>query len=129
MAAHTNPSSDLTAIIEQRIQALTVDELARLTAQVSRVQADHFDIIAIDEAAAFLKIHPITLRRNAVTWGIPHKRMGTEWRFLAQTPTRMGTGRRGSGLNDAIPAIAGIFSARMFPPARRNKASVRASIN
>ena len=80
MAAHTNPSSDLTAIIEQRIQALTIDELARLSAQVSRVQADD-DIIAIDEAAALLKIHPITLRRNAVAWGVPHKRMGTEWRF------------------------------------------------
>ena len=39
------------------------------------------DIIDAKEAAALLKVHPITLRRKAVAWGVPHRRLGTEWRF------------------------------------------------
>jgi excisionase family DNA binding protein len=39
------------------------------------------DIFTVAEAAALLRVHPITLRRRAVEWGVPHKRLGSEWRF------------------------------------------------
>ena len=39
------------------------------------------DILTTDEAAALLRVHPITLRKRATAWGVPHKRLGTEWRF------------------------------------------------
>ena len=45
-----------------------------------RLQAET-DIIGVGEAAAMLKVHPITLRNKAVAWGVPYKRLGTEWRF------------------------------------------------
>ena len=41
----------------------------------------HGDVLNVIEAAALLRIHPVTLRRRAVTWGVPHKRLGVEWRF------------------------------------------------
>jgi excisionase family DNA binding protein len=39
------------------------------------------DILTITEAAALLWVHPVTLRKRAVTWGVPHRRLGAEWRF------------------------------------------------
>jgi excisionase family DNA binding protein len=39
------------------------------------------DVLNLAEAAALLKVHPETLRRRAVAWGAPHKRLGSEWRF------------------------------------------------
>jgi excisionase family DNA binding protein len=39
------------------------------------------DVLTIKEAAVLLRVHPVTLRRKAVDWGVPHKRLGTEWRF------------------------------------------------
>jgi excisionase family DNA binding protein len=39
------------------------------------------DVLTVVEAAALLKVHPVTLRKRAVEWGVPHKRLGTEWRF------------------------------------------------
>jgi excisionase family DNA binding protein len=48
---------------------------------VNQQQPSEADIIDAKEAAALLKVHPITLRRKAVAWGVPHRRLGTEWRF------------------------------------------------
>jgi excisionase family DNA binding protein len=45
-----------------------------------RVSEDN-DILTLSEAAALLRVHPVTLRRLAVAWGVPHKRLGAEWRF------------------------------------------------
>ena len=67
---------ELAAVIEARIRSLSVAELA----QFIRLEGE-YDVIDADEAAALLKIHPITLRKKAVAWGVPHKRLGTEWRF------------------------------------------------
>jgi excisionase family DNA binding protein len=39
------------------------------------------DILTIKEAAALLRVHPVTLRKRAVAWGVPHRRLGAEWRF------------------------------------------------
>jgi excisionase family DNA binding protein len=39
------------------------------------------DVLTLTEAAALLRVHPVTLRKRAVAWGVPHKRLGAEWRF------------------------------------------------
>jgi excisionase family DNA binding protein len=39
------------------------------------------DVLTMAEAAALLRVHPVTLRKRAVAWGVPHKRLGSEWRF------------------------------------------------
>ena len=39
------------------------------------------DIVGLPAAAALLHVHAETLRRRAVAWGVPHKRLGTAWRF------------------------------------------------
>jgi excisionase family DNA binding protein len=39
------------------------------------------DVLTIVEAAALLRVHPVTLRKRAVAWGLPHRRLGSEWRF------------------------------------------------
>jgi excisionase family DNA binding protein len=39
------------------------------------------DVLNVIEAAALLRIHPVTLRKKAVEWGVPHRRLGSEWRF------------------------------------------------
>jgi excisionase family DNA binding protein len=39
------------------------------------------DVITLEEAAAILRVHPVTLRKKAADWGVPHKRLGTAWRF------------------------------------------------
>ena len=39
------------------------------------------DILTVAEAAKLLRVHPVTLRRRAVEWCVPHKRLGAEWRF------------------------------------------------
>ena len=38
-------------------------------------------VLNVNEAASLLRVHPVTLRKRAVKWGIPHKRLGSEWRF------------------------------------------------
>jgi hypothetical protein len=38
------------------------------------------DVLTLNEAAA-LRVHPVTLRKRAVAWGVPHRRLGAEWRF------------------------------------------------
>jgi excisionase family DNA binding protein len=45
------------------------------------VQTETDDVLKVVEAAALLRVHPVTLRKRAVKWGIPHKRLGSEWRF------------------------------------------------
>ena len=42
---------------------------------------DNYDVITLNEAAALLRVHPVTLRKRAVKWGVPHRRLGAEWRF------------------------------------------------
>jgi excisionase family DNA binding protein len=39
------------------------------------------DVLTLTEAAALLRVHPVTLRKRAVKWGVPHRRLGSEWRF------------------------------------------------
>lgn len=39
------------------------------------------DILTLSEAAALLRVHPVTLRKRAAAWGVPHRRLGAEWRF------------------------------------------------
>lgn len=39
------------------------------------------DVLTLGEAAAILRVHPVTLRKRAAAWGVPHKRLGAEWRF------------------------------------------------
>ncbi len=38
--------------------------------------------MTLAEAADFIRVHPVTLRKRAVAWKVPHKRFGSEWRFL-----------------------------------------------
>jgi hypothetical protein len=39
------------------------------------------DVLTLTEAAALLRVHPVTLRKRAVAWAVPHRRLGAEWRF------------------------------------------------
>ncbi len=39
------------------------------------------DVLNLREAAALLRVHPVSLRKRAVAWGVPHRRLGAEWRF------------------------------------------------
>ena len=39
------------------------------------------DIVGLAGAAMLLQVHAETLRRRAVAWGVPHKRLGSAWRF------------------------------------------------
>jgi excisionase family DNA binding protein len=39
------------------------------------------DVLTVIEAAALLRVHPVTLRKKATAWGVPHRRLGSEWRF------------------------------------------------
>lgn len=46
------------------------------------------DIVGLKGAAALLQVHPETLRRQAVAWGVPHRRLGASWRFSREVLTR-----------------------------------------
>ena len=39
------------------------------------------DVMTLAEAAAFLKVHPRTIIRKADALHIPHRRLGSLWRF------------------------------------------------
>ena len=56
----------------------------RHTLSPAEVMALEYDILTTEEAAALLRVHPDTLRRKAADWGVPHKRLGTEFRFSKQ---------------------------------------------
>jgi len=45
------------------------------------------DVLTLGEAAAILRVHPVTLRKRAVAWGVPHRRLGAEWRFSRKVLT------------------------------------------
>jgi excisionase family DNA binding protein len=49
---------------------------------------EEYDVLTIDEAAALLRVHPVTLRKRAVKWGVPHRRLGAEWRFSRKVLTQ-----------------------------------------
>lgn len=42
------------------------------------------DVMDVCQAAAWLKIHPVTLRRLAASGLIPAKKLGNQWRFSRQ---------------------------------------------
>jgi hypothetical protein len=48
---------------------------------------DNNDVLTLNEAAVLLRVHPVTLRKRAVAWAIPHRRLGTEWRFSRNVTT------------------------------------------
>lgn len=39
------------------------------------------DVLNTAEAAALLRVHPVTLRKKAAEWGIPHRRLSSDFRF------------------------------------------------
>jgi len=39
------------------------------------------DVMLLPEAAAFLRCHPETLKKICKTGGVPHRRVGSGWRF------------------------------------------------
>lgn len=45
------------------------------------ISSEQSDVLTLAEAAAVLRVHPVTLRKRALKWGVPHKRLGSEWRF------------------------------------------------
>lgn len=51
------------------------------------VVSEENDVLTLREAAALLRVHPVTLQRRAVAWGVPHKRLGAEWRFSRKVLT------------------------------------------
>jgi excisionase family DNA binding protein len=51
-------------------------------------EPEEYDVLTIDEAAALLRVHPVTLRKRAVKWGVPHRRLGSEWRFSRKVLTQ-----------------------------------------
>ena len=48
---------------------------------------DNNDVITLNEAAELLRVHPVTLRKRAVAWGVPHRLLGAEWRFSRKVLT------------------------------------------
>jgi excisionase family DNA binding protein len=42
---------------------------------------DDDDVLTLEQAARYLKCHPVTLKRRAKILHIPHKRLGSLWRF------------------------------------------------
>jgi len=39
------------------------------------------DVWTLEQAAEYLKCHPVTLKRRASILHIPHRRLGSLWRF------------------------------------------------
>lgn len=48
------------------------------------VAALPYDVLDVYEAAALLRCHPVSLRRKASEWGVPHRRLGSGFRFSKQ---------------------------------------------
>ena len=51
------------------------------------VMSEENDVLTLAEAAAILRVHPVSLRKRAVAWGVPHRRLGAEWRFSRKVLT------------------------------------------
>lgn len=51
------------------------------------VMSEENDVLTLREAASLLRVHPVTLQRRAVAWGVPHRRLGSEWRFSRKVLT------------------------------------------
>ena len=51
------------------------------TTMPNATQSTDQDVMTLEEAAEYLKCHPVTLKRRAVVLRIPHKRLGSLWRF------------------------------------------------
>lgn len=51
------------------------------------VMSEENDVLTLREAAALLRVHPVTLQRRAEAWGVPHRRLGAEWRFSRKVLT------------------------------------------
>jgi excisionase family DNA binding protein len=58
-----------------------------ITSSVVAQDTLHDDVLTLPEAAALLRVHPVTLRRRAKAWSVPHRRLGSEWRFSRQVLT------------------------------------------
>lgn len=56
----------------------------RHTLTPAEVMALEYDILTTGEAAILLRVHPDSLRRRAIDWGVPHKRFGDEYRWSKQ---------------------------------------------
>ena len=41
-------------------------------------------IMTLEQAAKYLQIHPVTLRRHAIAGNLPAFKIGKEWRFLVE---------------------------------------------
>jgi excisionase family DNA binding protein len=54
---------------------------------MSKPKSTTIDVLNITEAAQLLRVHPVTLRKKAVEWGVPHKRLGSGWRFSKKVLT------------------------------------------
>jgi excisionase family DNA binding protein len=71
-------------IQNEQIRRLDMDEGSQVIEPgvvMDIMAADENDVLTIAEAAELLRVHPVTLRKRAVAWGVPHKRLGSEWRF------------------------------------------------
>ena len=53
--------------------------------KTSTPSSDLDDVLTLEEAAGYLKCHPVTLKRRAAILHIPHKRLGSLWRFYRPT--------------------------------------------
>jgi hypothetical protein len=62
---------------------------SEINPRITRVERtmESNDVLTLYEAATLLRVHPVTLRRRAVVWGVPHRRLGSEWRFSRITLT------------------------------------------
>jgi len=60
-------------------------EFAMIVGQIGQIGDD---VLTLIEAAALLRVHPVTLRKRAVKWGVPHRRLGSEWRFSRKVLTQ-----------------------------------------
>jgi excisionase family DNA binding protein len=51
-----------------------------LSGSTTTIQTDEV-VWTLEEAAAYLRCHAMTIKRNAKILHIPHKRLGSLWRF------------------------------------------------
>ena len=54
-------------------------------------------LMTIDEVAAYLKVHPDTVRRRAREGDIPAAKIGKQWRFHSDMLAKLRRRRNGAG--------------------------------